>query len=53
MDRAIELLDVTYPMAKAAVKALVEAGILVETTGRSRGRSYAYERYVAILRNDQ
>lgn len=53
VDRAIELLDVTYPTANAAVKGLVEAGILVETTGRSRGRSYAYERYVAILRNDQ
>ncbi|WP_277976105.1 Fic family protein [Pantoea endophytica] len=52
VDRAIELLDVTYPTANAAVKGLVEAGILVETTGRSRGRSYAYERYVAILRND-
>lgn len=53
VDRAVELLDVTYPTANAAVKGLVEAGILVETTGRSRGRSYAYERYVAILRNDQ
>lgn len=52
VDRAIELLDVTYPTANAAVKGLVEAGILVETTGRSRGRSYAYERYVAILRDD-
>jgi len=53
VDRAMEVLDVTYPTANAAVKGLVEAGILVETTGRSRGRSYAYERYVAILRNDQ
>lgn len=53
VDRAIELLDVTYPTANAAVKGLVEAGILVETTGRSRGRSYAYERYVTLLRNDQ
>lgn len=53
VDRAVELLNVTYPTANAAVKGLVEAGILVETTGRSRGRSYAYERYVAILRNDQ
>lgn len=52
VDRAMEVLDVTYPTANAAVKGLVEAGILVETTGRSRGRSYAYERYVAILRND-
>lgn len=50
VDRAVELLDVTYPTANNAVKSLVEAGVLVETSGRSRHRSYEYRRYVELLR---
>ncbi|MEG3131083.1 Fic family protein [Pantoea cypripedii] len=52
VDRAVELLDVTYPTANSAVKGLVAAGILVETTGKARGRSYAYNDYVEMLRSD-
>ena len=52
VDRAVELLNVSFPTANAAVQGLVAAGILHETTGRTRGRSYVYHDYVEILRND-
>jgi Fic family protein len=46
----MRLLDTTRPAAGRALGTLVEAGILVETTGRRRDRSYAYEGYLALLR---
>ncbi|MFS2225294.1 Fic family protein [Pantoea sp. B65] len=52
VDHAAELLSVSFPTANAAVQGLVTAGILRETTGRTRGRSYVYHHYVEILRND-
>lgn len=51
VERAVELLEVTYPTANNAVKSLVEAGVLVETSGRARHRSYVYSRYVELLRD--
>jgi Fic family protein len=51
VERAIELLGVTYPTANAAVKSLVEAGVLIETSGKARHRSYIYHRYVELLRD--
>lgn len=51
VERAVELLGVTYPTANTAVKSLVEAGVLVETSGKARHRSYLYHRYVELLRN--
>lgn len=51
VERAVELLGVTYPTANTAVKSLVEAGVLVETSGKARHRSYLYHRYVDLLRN--
>lgn len=50
VDRAVELLEVTYPTANTAVISLVEGGVLVETSGRARHRSYEYSRYVELLR---
>lgn len=46
----VELLDGTYPTANTAVKRPEEGGVLVETSGRSRHRSYEYRRYVELLR---
>ncbi len=46
----MRLLDTTRPAAGRAIDALVDAGILVETTGRRRDRSYTYDRYLALLR---
>lgn len=41
--------DVSYPTAARAVAALQGLGIVREITGRSRGRVFAYGRYVEIL----
>jgi Fic family protein len=42
-------LDVTTPTANALIKALMERGILVETTGQQGGRVYAFEAYLALF----
>lgn len=52
VERAQAELDVTFPTASTAIKALENAGILVETTGRVRGKSYVYQAYVDTLRNE-
>lgn len=51
VERAVELLGVTYPTANYAMKNLVEAEILAETSGKARHRSYTYIRYVELLRD--
>jgi Fic family protein len=43
-------LTVSRPTAGRAIDTLVEAGILIETTGRRRDRSFAYESYLKRLR---
>ncbi len=47
---AVKLLETTKPTATKAVSGLVDAGILVETTGRRRDRSFSYGAYLEILR---
>ncbi|MBF0395095.1 MAG: Fic family protein [Alphaproteobacteria bacterium] len=47
---AIALLGTSKPTAIRAVESLVAAGVLVETTGRKRDRSFAYQAYVERLR---
>ncbi len=47
---AVKLLETTKPTATKAVSTLVDAGILVETTGRRRDRSYSYQAYLSRLR---
>jgi hypothetical protein len=42
-------LETTKPTAGRAIEALKAAGVLVETTGRRRDRSYAYQRYLDLL----
>ncbi len=44
-----QALSITTPTANALIKALVELGILVETTGQQRGRTYAFERYLKLF----
>ena len=46
----VRLLRVAKPTAGRAVEALIEAGVLVETTGKKRDRWFAYERYLDLLR---
>ena len=47
---AIEQLSVSKPTAGRAVDTLERAGILVETTGKKRDRSWMYQRYLDELR---
>lgn len=51
-ERAQHELNVSFPTANAAIRILEATDILVETTGRVRGKSYVYKRYVDLLRND-
>ncbi len=46
----VKELDTTKPTAGRAVEALANAGILVESTGKKRDRSWAYRRYLDRLR---
>ncbi len=48
--RATRLLDTTKPTAAKAVAALVDAGVLEETTGRRRDRLFSYAGYLDRLR---
>lgn len=47
---ATRTLDATTPTATRAIEVLAEAGVLVETTGRKRGRWWAYKTYLDGLR---
>ena len=46
----VAALGTTKPTAGRAIDALVGAGVLVETTGMKRDRSYAYQGYLERLR---
>ena len=46
----VRLLATTKPTATKAVGALVDAGVLVETTGRRRDRTFGYAAYLDRLR---
>lgn len=47
---ALDLLHATRPTATKAVTVLVDAGVLVEVTGRRRDRTFRYEAYLERLR---
>jgi Fic family protein len=47
---AMRLIDASKPTATRAIEALAKVGILVETTGRNRDRSFAYGAYMERLR---
>ena len=42
----------SFPTTSKYVKRFTDAGILTEVTGRARGRTFAYEQYLSILRKD-
>ena len=52
IKRTAKELEVSYNTVAAAVRKLVEFGILQETTNAARNRVFAYEAYLAILRKD-
>lgn len=47
---SMKLINITKPTAIKAIEILTEAGILAETTGRKRDRSFAYAAYMTNLR---
>jgi Fic family protein len=46
----MKLVATTKPTASRAIEVLVAAGVLVETTGKKRDRSYVYQGYLERLR---
>jgi Fic family protein len=46
----MKLVETTKPTAGRAIELLVAAGVLVETTGKKRDRSYVYQGYLDRLR---
>jgi Fic family protein len=48
---AMQLIAASKPTATRAIEALLELGILAETTGRKRDRSFAYRAYMEQLRS--
>ena len=49
IQTASDRLGISFPTAAAALENLVEIRIVRETTGRQRGRVYAYSDYIALL----
>jgi Fic family protein len=47
---AMKLLGTSKPTATRAIELLTEAGVLAETTGKKRDRSFAYQAYLDELR---
>ena len=44
-------LGLSFNTVSAAVKKLINSGILVQTENRNRNRTFAYSQYIDILRN--
>ena len=49
IDRVKQELDTTFPTANATIKMLEDLGIVTETTGQKKNRSYLYQGYVGKL----
>lgn len=52
VERARQQLETSFPTANAAVKLLVELGIVSELTGQRKNRSFGYQRYIALLSSE-
>ncbi len=53
VSKASELLGVTAPPTRKAIKLLESIGVLGEITGGRRNRAYAYQEYLQILTGDE
>jgi hypothetical protein len=49
VERVKTALVTTFPTANAAVKTLEELGLITETTGKKKNRSFSYDRYIKLL----
>jgi len=48
-NSAMKLIGSSFPTAQGALQRLVEAGVLVETTGKRRNKRYRFTTYIEIL----
>ena len=53
VERVRQKLQTSFPTANAAVKTLVDLGIVAEMTGQKKNRSFAYSSYIALLTNER
>ena len=49
IGKAAELADISFPAASNALTNLQKQGLIVEVSGKQRGRIYAYQKYLDIL----
>jgi Fic family protein len=49
VERVRQSLQTSYPTANAAVKTLEALGLISETTGQKKNRSFSYAGYIEIL----
>ena len=49
IKRAVRILDTTRPTATKAVRTLIDAGVLTETSGRKRDQLFSYTDYLELL----
>ena len=49
VERVKTALGTTFPTANAAVKALEELGLITETTGNKKNRTFSYDQYIKLL----
>ncbi len=49
VERVKTTLQTTFPTANAAVKHLEELGLITETTGNKKNRSFSYDGYIKLL----
>ena len=52
IKRTAQALGVSYNTAAAAIRKLIDLGILHETTNAARNRVFAYQEYLDVLRKD-
>ena len=51
IGKTAQSLNLSFNTVSAAVKRLVDAGILVQVDNTARNRTFAYQSYLNILRN--
>ena len=49
IERVRQQLGTSFPTANAAVKVLVDLGIVAELTGQKKNRSYSYQPYIELM----
>ena len=49
VEHVRQKLKTSFPTANAAIKFLTDVGIVVETSGQRKNRSFGYQGYIALL----